>query len=167
MSEAAASSVSTDAPFVAPGATVRGDVRLGERSSIWFSAVVEADGAPVVIEPEANVQDNCEVRSAPGFPARVGSGTSLGHNARVIGADVGVNCLIAMGATVLEGAVVEDGSLIAAKAIVPAGMRVPAGSLVMGHGQVRRPVSDAEYQRILGGGRAYVQLGREYLRSLD
>jgi carbonic anhydrase/acetyltransferase-like protein (isoleucine patch superfamily) len=128
---------------------------MADESSVWFGAVVRG---PVEIEERANIQDNCVVDG----PARIGAGTSLGHNARVYGAVVEERSLIAIGATVLAGATVGSQSIIAANATVPEGMRVPPRSLVIGPGRILRQVSDAEIERIDGGARDYARLTREY-----
>src|ERR671933_677981 len=90
--------------FVAPGARVIGDVRMASEASLWFGAVLRGVDAPVELGPKANVQDNCVVEGTPGHPVRIGGGVSLGHNARVLGATVEDDSLIAIGATVLSGA---------------------------------------------------------------
>jgi carbonic anhydrase/acetyltransferase-like protein (isoleucine patch superfamily) len=150
------------AAFVAPGARISGDVQLGAESSVWYCAVVRGEAAPVVIEPQANVQDNCVVEGTPGHPARIGSRVSLGHNARVFGATIEERALIAMGATVLPGAVVGTHSIVAANATVPEGMIVPPRSLVIGHGRIQRQVTEAEMARIERGATEYVRLGSEH-----
>ena len=148
--------------FVAPGARVSGDVHMGPESSLWFGAALRGDAAPVDVEAQANIQDNALVEGASGHPARIGARVSLGHNARVIGATVEPSSLIAIGATVLEGALVGTNSIIAANATVPAGMVVPPRSLVIGHGRILRPVTDAEIARIEHGATDYARLCREY-----
>jgi carbonic anhydrase/acetyltransferase-like protein (isoleucine patch superfamily) len=153
--------VSTD-PFIAPGAVIVGDVRLAPRSSVWFSTIVRGETAMVQIDDSANVQDNCLIESRPDQPVRIGSGVSVGHNARVFGAVVEERSLIAIGATVEPGAVIGSQSIVAANATVPAGMVVPPRKLVIGTGRILRDVTDAEIERIDRGAREYVRLGREY-----
>jgi carbonic anhydrase/acetyltransferase-like protein (isoleucine patch superfamily) len=125
---------------------------------VWFCTVVRGD---VELEARANVQDNCVVDG----PTRIGAGTSLGHNARVFGAEIEERSLIAIGATVLRGAHIGTQSIIAANATVPEGMRVPPRSLVIGQGRILRQVTEAEIERIDRGARDYARLTREYASS--
>jgi carbonic anhydrase/acetyltransferase-like protein (isoleucine patch superfamily) len=153
--------------FVAPGARVEGDVTLHQDSGVWYGAVVRGVDAPVVIEARANVQDNCVVEGTPGHPARVGAGATLGHNARVYGASVDANAMIAIGATVMPGARVGTHSIVAANAVVPEGMRVPPRTLVIGNGRLLREVTQAEIERIEHGGEEYVRLAHEHAQTLS
>lgn len=156
---------SVDHAFVAPGATLIGDVRLGLDSGVFFGTVIRAEAAPVTIEAEANVQDNCIVEAKPGHPVVIGSRTSVGHNARVYGATIAPAALIAIGATIRPGAHVGTHAIVAANAVVPEGMHVPEGKLVIGQGRILRDVTEAEIRRIEGGGAEYARLSREYRRA--
>ncbi|MEU6477115.1 gamma carbonic anhydrase family protein [Streptomyces sp. NPDC047017] len=145
--------------FVAPTATVIGDVALGAGASVWYGAVLRGDVERIAVGADSNVQDNCTLHADPGFPVRVGERVSVGHNAVVHGATVEDDCLIGMGATVLNGAVIGAGSLVAAQALVPQGMRVPPGSLVAGvPAKVRRELTEEERQGIALNGSVYVEL---------
>lgn len=148
--------------FVAPGARVEGSVTLHTDSGIWYGAIVRGVDAPVVIEAQANVQDNCVVEGTPGHPARIGARATLGHNARVYGAQVDASAMIAIGATVMPGARVGTHSIVAANAVVPEGMRVPPRTLVIGNGRLLREVRPEEIERIEHGADEYVRLGREH-----
>ena len=148
--------------FIAPGARVIGDVRLGEEASVWFSAVVSGVDDFVEVAAQANIQDNCVVEARPGQPVRIGPRVTLGHNARVYGATVEQDAMIAIGATVLQGAHIGAGSIVAANATVPAGMRVPPRTLVIGQGRLLREVSRSEADRIQRGADHYVRLTHEY-----
>ena len=151
--------------YVAPGARIEGAVTLHRDSSVWFGALVRGVDAPVTIEAQANVQDNCVVEGTPGHPARIGSRATLGHNSRVYGASVDASAMIAIGATVLPGARVGTHSIVAAGAIVPEGMRVPPRTLVIGQGRLLREVRQAEIERIEHGADEYVRLGREHAQA--
>jgi carbonic anhydrase/acetyltransferase-like protein (isoleucine patch superfamily) len=131
--------------FVAPTASVVGDVTLHAGASVWYGAVLRGDVERITVGARSNVQDNCTLHADPGFPVTVGERVSIGHNAVVHGATVGDDCLIGMGATVLNGAVIGAGSLVAAQALVPQGMQVPPGSLVAGvPAKVRRELTEEE-----------------------
>lgn len=107
--------------FVAPTASVVGDVTLHAGASVWYGAVLRGDVERISVGADSNVQDNCTLHADPGFPVTVGERVSIGHNAVVHGATVEDDCLIGMGATVLNGAVIGAGSLVAAQALVPQG----------------------------------------------
>ncbi|MFK0153991.1 gamma carbonic anhydrase family protein [Streptomyces sp. NPDC090499] len=145
--------------FVAPTASVIGDVTLGAGASVWYGAVVRGDVEKITVGAQANVQDNVTLHADPGFPVSVGERVSIGHNAVVHGATVEDDCLIGMGATVLNGAVIGAGSLVAAQALVPQGMVVPPGSLVAGvPAKVRRELSQEEREGVALNGTFYAEL---------
>lgn len=154
--------------FIAPTATIAGDVEIASGASVWFSAVIRGDTAPVRIGPRTNVQDGCVIHTDEGAPCKIGADCSVGHGAIVHGATLGVRVLVGMSATVLNRAVVEDGCIVAASALVAEGKHVPAGLLVMGvPGKLVRPVNDAERARMLDGVQHYLDYAREYAESLQ
>jgi carbonic anhydrase/acetyltransferase-like protein (isoleucine patch superfamily) len=131
--------------WLAPNATVVGRAHVGERSSIWYAAVVRADLDSVSIGRECNVQDGAVLHTDPGRPLRVGDRVSIGHRAILHGCTVEDDVLVGMGAVIMNGAVIGEGSLIAAGAVVLEGIRIPPGSLVAGvPGKVRRELTGAE-----------------------
>lgn len=143
--------------WLAPNATVIGQVCLAAEVSIWYGAVLRGDLEQITIDERTNIQDGCVLHADPGFPLTVGSGVSVGHNAILHGCTVGDDVLIGMGATVLNGAVIGAGSLIAANALIPEGARIPPGSLVAGvPGKVRRELDDAAKDGIRGNAAVYV-----------
>lgn len=147
--------------FVAPTASVIGDVTLHAGTSVWYGAVLRGDVERIAVGADSNVQDNCTLHADPGFPVSVGERVSIGHNAVVHGATVEDDCLIGMGATVLNGAVIGAGSLVAAQALVPQGMRVPPGSLVAGvPAKVRRELSAEEREGLTLNGTMYAELAK-------
>ena len=154
------------AAFVAPSATVQGDVVLKPGSTVWYGAVLRADTGSIAIGENSNVQDNAVLHTGPGLDVTVGRGTSVGHGAVVHGCTVGDGCLIGMHATILNGAVIGDGCLIAAGALVPENMQVPAGSLVIGvPGKVVRPVSAAQAAAIKANEEEYLELARAHAEA--
>lgn len=156
-----------DDVFVAPNATVAGDVEMAPRSSVWFNSVVRGDGAPVRLGVGVDIQDNSVVTSAPGRPCSLGDHTSLGHGAAVHASAVGSHVLVAMNATVEAGCTIGDGCIIAANATVPAGTVVPAGSLVVGEaGRVAREVRPHERERIEGTSNSYMRLASQYREGI-
>ncbi|MBM7789002.1 gamma carbonic anhydrase family protein [Tenggerimyces flavus] len=153
--------------FVAPGAVVTGQLTLAEQSSVWFGVTIRADSAPISIGASTNVQDGSVLHADPGHPCHVGARVTIGHAAVVHGAVVEDDCLIAIGARVLNGAVIGAGSLVGAGAVVSEGALIPPGSLVLGvPGKVRRDVSDAERERMARGVANYVKLAETYRAAL-
>lgn len=131
--------------WVAPNASVIGNVTLAEKASVWYSATVRAEFDPVVIGPGSNIQDSVTVHADPGFPVTVGARVTVGHNAVVHGCTVGDGCLIGMGAIIGNGATIGEYSLVAPGAVVPQGMDVPPRSMVVGvPAKVRRELNDDE-----------------------
>jgi len=118
--------------FIAPTATLVGDVIVEDGASIWYGAVVRADYAPVVIRAGANIQDGAVLHGPPGLTTEVGAGATVAHNCVVHGAILGAECLVANGSIVLDGATVGAGALIAAGSVVASGMTIPAGMLAAG-----------------------------------
>ena len=150
--------------FVAPNATVLGDVELGEGSSVWGGAVLGGDVFPIRIGARTNIQDNAVVHVTGGVASTtVGDDVTVGHLALVHGCTIGSRCLVGMGSVVLDGAIVEDECFIAAGALVPPGMRVPARSMVMGRpGKVVRTLREADLEQIRTAAELYVGYGREH-----
>ena len=143
--------------FVAPSATVVGRVTLDARSSLWYSAVLRAEDAPIVIGEGSNLQDGVVGHTDPDFPLTVGARVSVGHRAVLHGCTIDDDVLVGMGAVVLNGAHVGRGSLIAAGAVVPQGADIPPGSLVAGvPGKVRRELTEDELEHIRRNAETYV-----------
>ena len=118
--------------FVHASAFVCGDVTLGPRVSVWPFAAIRGDTDRVEIGEGSNVQDGCVVHVDHGVPCRIGARVALGHRAIVHGATVDDDCLIGMGAVVLNRARIGSGSIVAAGAVVREGQVVPPNSLVAG-----------------------------------
>lgn len=138
-------------PEVHPGAftaltsVVLGSVTLADESSVWYHTVLRGDCEDISIGAGSNIQDNTTVHADPGFPVRVGSGVSVGHNAVLHGCVIEDDVLVGMGATVLNGARIGAGSLVAAQSLVPQGMEVPPGVLVAGvPAKVKRELTEEE-----------------------
>jgi carbonic anhydrase/acetyltransferase-like protein (isoleucine patch superfamily) len=153
--------------WVAPGAYVIGDVALGDESSVWYGAVLRGDTEPIRIGDRTNVQDGCILHADPGFPAIVGEGCVVGHNAVVHGCEIGDNCLVGMGATILNGARIGDGSIVAAGAVVPEGREFPPRSLIVGVPAKRAgDVTDKQAADIERGASEYVERAAAHRVSL-
>lgn len=145
--------------WVASNATLIGQVSLAAGSSVWFGAVLRAEAEPIEIGAGSNIQDGVTIHVDPGFPARVGTGVTVGHNAVLHGCTVEDDSLVGMGAVVLNGASIGAGSLIAAGAVVPQGAVIPPRSMVAGvPGKVRRELSDEEVSNIRTNALMYQEL---------
>jgi carbonic anhydrase/acetyltransferase-like protein (isoleucine patch superfamily) len=152
--------------WVAPGAYVIGDVSLGDEASVWYGAVLRGDTEPIQIGDRTNVQDGCILHADPGYPAIVGEGCVVGHNAVVHGCEVGDNCLVGMGATILNGAKIGDGSIVAAGAVVPEGREFPPRSLIVGVPAKRAgDVTDEQAADIERGASEYVERATSHRAS--
>lgn len=127
--------------FVAPTATLVGDVIVEEGASIWYGAVIRADYVPVIVRRGANVQDNAVIHGGPGLTTDIGEGATVGHNCVIHGATLEAACLVANGSIVLDGATIGAGALVAAGSVVAAGSKVAPGMLFAGSPAVmKRPV---------------------------
>lgn len=118
--------------WIAPTATLVGDVRVEDEASVWYGAVLRADFGPIIVRRGANIQDGSVLHGGGDPACEIGEGATVGHLCVVHSAVVGTEALIGNGATVLDGAVIGSRALIAAGAIVPPGMAVPDGMLAAG-----------------------------------
>jgi carbonic anhydrase/acetyltransferase-like protein (isoleucine patch superfamily) len=152
--------------FIHPEAFVCGDVTLGPRASVWPAAVIRADSAPISVGDSSNVQDGVIIHVDPGLPCTIGDRVTIGHRAMVHGATVEDDCLIGIGAIVLNRVVVGRGSLVGAGAVCSEGMVIPAHSLVLGvPAKVVRAVDEKLRARIAAGVDAYVALAQRHRRG--
>jgi carbonic anhydrase/acetyltransferase-like protein (isoleucine patch superfamily) len=149
--------------FVHAAGHVIGKVTLGARVSVWPTAVLRADSDTITIGEDSNVQDGTIIHVDPGVPCTIGARVAIGHRAIVHGATVADDCLIGMGAVLLNGVRVGSGSIIGAGAVCREGMEIPANSLVVGvPARVIRGTTDAERERIAHTVRAYLTLQVEH-----
>ena len=151
--------------YIAPNATVCGDVTLGNSVTVLFGAVLRADTDSISIGDGSNVQDNAVIHESAGYPVKIGENVSIGHGAIVHGAVIEDNVLVGMGAIVLNGAKIGEGSLVAAGAVVTEGAEIPPRSLVMGvPGKVKRELTEEEYLKNIANAKRYAELGEQYQR---
>jgi carbonic anhydrase/acetyltransferase-like protein (isoleucine patch superfamily) len=150
--------------FLAPGAMVLGDVRIGAHSSVWFHTVMRGDTDRIEIGAHTNVQDLTMVHVDEGCPTIVGDRVTIGHRAIIHGCVIEDDCLIGMGAIVLSGARIGAGSLIGAGALVRERQVIPPGSLVLGApGRVTSEVQPQHREAIARGAAHYAELALDYL----
>lgn len=144
--------------FVAEGAIVKGNVKIGAGSSVWYHATVRARGAAISIGENTNIQDNSVLHVDKGNVLEVGNGVTIGHSAVVHGKKVGDNTLIGMGAILLNGSVVGQNCIIGAGALVTQNTEIPDNSLVLGQpGRVVRSVTPEECEANRENARHYVE----------
>ena len=153
--------------WAAPSADLIGDVRLGDRASAWFGAVIRADNTPIVIGEEANIQDGAIGHSDPGFPLTIGARVTVGHQAILHGCTIGDNCLVGMGARILNGAVLEPGCLVGTGALITEGKSFESGSLIVGSpARVVRKLTDAEKNALRISAAHYAEKAAIYAAGL-
>ena len=146
--------------FIAPGATVTGDVTLGENANILYGAVLRGDSGAITVGDHTNIQDNCVVHEQ----TAIGSYCTVGHSAIVHGCTVGDNCVIGMGAIVLNGAVLGDGCLVGAGAVVTGKMNAPAGAVLLGSpAKVVKTLTEEQIAEQRQGALHYVELAEKNL----
>ncbi|MDZ4815143.1 MAG: gamma carbonic anhydrase family protein [Verrucomicrobiota bacterium] len=149
--------------FVAPTATVIGDVVIGIHSSVWYSAVVRGDINFIKIGEGTNIQDAAVVHLADDYPALIGNYTTVGHSAVIHACTIGDEVLIGMGAIVLDGATVGNQCIIGANALVKKDMIIPDGSLVLGSpGKIIRALSPEERADLRSWAEKYVHVAQAH-----
>jgi gamma-carbonic anhydrase len=150
--------------YIAPGATVLGEVTLGDYSSVWFGAVLRGDINRIVVGSRSNIQDNAILHLADDFPCVLGNHVSVGHAAVVHACTVEDEVLVGIGSIILDGAVIGMQSIVGAGALVPPGMKVPSGSLVLGApAKVARQLTPQEKGEIKALAEKYVKVAAYYL----
>lgn len=146
--------------FIAPNATVIGDVKLGKNTSVWYGTVLRGDSGTICVGDDSNIQDNCVLHET----VTIGKGCSVGHGAILHNCTIGDYCIIGMGAIVLDGAVIAEHCLVGAGAVVTGKMNAPAGSLLLGNpAQVVKPLTQAQIDYIHADAETYVKLAKEQL----
>lgn len=149
--------------YTAPGVVMIGDVTIGAEASIWFQTVLRGDINSISIGEQSNIQDGCLLHVTRRHELKVGARVTVGHGAILHACDIGDDCLIAMGAIVLDGAVVEAGCMVGAGALVPPGMVVKAGSLVLGSpAKFVRQLNADDTARIQQGWQNYIDYAKRF-----
>jgi carbonic anhydrase/acetyltransferase-like protein (isoleucine patch superfamily) len=153
--------------WAAPSADLIGDVRFGERASIWFGTVIRADNTPIIVGEDSNIQDGAVCHSDEGFPLIIGARVTVGHQAILHGCTVRDDCLIGMGARILNGAVIESECIVGAGALVTEGKSFANGSLIVGTpARMVRQVTEAERQALRASAAHYAQKAQRYAKEL-
>lgn len=153
--------------FIAPNATLAGDIELHDDCSVWFNVVIRADNDKVIIGPQSNIQDASVLHIDPGYPLTIGKGVTVGHKAMLHGCTIGDFSLIGINAVVLNGAKIGKHCLIGANALVTENMEISDGSMVVGSpAKVKRALSDAQMKMLEMSAGHYVSNSQRYTKHL-
>jgi len=152
--------------FVAPSAEIIGDVEVGENSSVWFNAVIRGDESSIKIGKNTSIQDNSTVHVCHGRPTIIKDNVTIGHNCIIHGCTVNSDCIIGMGATILNHAEIGKESIIGAGAVVKEKAVIPPRSLAAGvPAKIIRKLTDEDVKRIKRNAEEYVKLRSQHLKQ--
>ena len=152
--------------YIAPTATLIGDVTLGDGSSVWFGCVLRGDISPIVIGARTNIQDNTVIHGEEGCPTLIGDDVTVGHIAIIHAAIIGDRVLVGMGATLLSRCRVGPDTIIGARALVTQDTEIEGGALVLGMpAKPARALTGEERERIVGSARHYEAQAARYIRE--
>ena len=153
--------------FIAENATVIGNVRLKDRSSVWFNCVLRGDNELIEVGAGSNIQDGCVLHTDPGFPMSIGAGVTVGHKVMLHGCTIGNNSLIGIGSTILNGAIIGKNCLVGAHALVTEGKSFPDGSLILGApAKVARELTAEEIAGMTESASHYVENAARFATDL-
>jgi carbonic anhydrase/acetyltransferase-like protein (isoleucine patch superfamily) len=154
--------------WIAPNATVIGDVHLSAGASIWWNATLRGDNDPIHIGDNSNIQDGSVLHTDEGVPMRIGQGVTVGHLVMLHGCTIGDNSLIGIGSVILNRAVIGPDSIVGANSLVPEGKTYPERSLILGSpAKVVRQLTDEEVARLRHSAAHYVENARRYAGDLE
>ena len=154
--------------FIAREATLVGEVSVGDSASIWFGAVLRADNEPISLGDRSNVQENAVLHTDPGFPMKIGSNVTIGHQAMLHGCTIGDGTLIGIQSVILNGAVIGAESLVGACALVTERKQFPPRSLIVGSpAKVVRQLTDEEVAGLRKAADVYVRKSATYRNELE
>ncbi len=157
----------SDRYWLAPDASVIGDVELFDDVGIWFGAVLRGDNEPIVVGARTNIQEGVMIHTDPSYPVTIGADCTIGHHAIVHGCTIGDNSLIGMGATILNGAKIGRNSLVGANALVTEGREFPDNSLIVGSpAKAIRPLDEEAVARLKDSALRYVENWKRFSRDL-
>ena len=155
--------VINETSFIAPNASLIGRVKIGQNSSVWFNTVLRGDMENISIGDESNIQDLSMGHADPGFPLVVGNRVTIGHQCVVHGCRIEDDCLIGMGAIIMNGVRIGRGSIIGAGAVLLEGMEVPEFSMVVGSpAKVRKTYDESILGNIRESAQLYVKRSISY-----
>ena len=144
--------------LVVDSAQIIGDVKIGEESSVWFNAVIRGDVNFIRVGKRTNIQDGCVLHVArKTLPLKIGDEVTVGHNVILHACNIGSQCLIGMGATVMDGSEIGEQSIVGAGSLVTPNTKIPPKSLVLGSpAKVKRELTEEEIRGIRESAANYV-----------
>jgi carbonic anhydrase/acetyltransferase-like protein (isoleucine patch superfamily) len=149
--------------FIAPNATVVGDVELAEEVTVWYQAVIRGDSNSVKIGARTNIQDGTVIHVDHDAPVEISEEVTVGHQCMLHGCKIEKGALIGMGSTILNHAVIGENSLIGAGSLVTEGKIIPPNVLAFGRpAKVIRPLTKDEIEKNQQNIQHYVDLGKQY-----
>ena len=153
--------------WVAPNATIIGDVTLEKNTSIWFNATLRGDIENIHVGEGSNIQDGSVLHTDPGYPLKVGKNVTVGHLVMLHGCSIGDNSLIGIGAVILNNAKIGNNCIVGAKSLITENKKIPDNSLVLGApGKIIRKVTDDEVKAIKENAIRYQKNWKRYSASL-
>ena len=154
--------------WIAPNATVIGNVQLLKDASVWFNAVLRGDVELITVGQGSNIQDGAIIHTDPGFPCTIGKNVTVGHLAMLHGCEIGDGSLIGIGSVILNGAKIGKNCIIGSKALVTEGMEIPDGAMVLGiPGKVKKILNEEEQSVVSLGAEHYIQNYKKYKQLED
>tara|TARA_B100000029_G_C17458399_1_gene917579 strand:- start:637 stop:1149 length:513 start_codon:yes stop_codon:yes gene_type:complete len=153
--------------WIAPNATIIGDVVLKNDSSVWFNAVLRGDIEKIILGEGSNIQDGSVLHTDPGYPLTVGSGVTVGHMVMLHGCKIGNDSLIGIGSIILNNAKVGKNCIIGANTLITENKIIPDNSLVVGSpGKIIRKTTKEEVKHIKENAKHYASNWKKYLKEL-
>src|SRR5277367_109406 len=153
--------------WIAPNATVSGNVTLKKNASVWFGAVLRGDNDPIVVGENSNVQDNSVLHTDLGKPLTIGANVTIGHMVMLHGCQIGDGSLIGIGSIVLNGVKIGKNCIIGASTLITEGKEIPDNSMVMGSpGKVVRTLTDEQAAGFAAGALHYVANWKRFKAGL-
>ena len=153
--------------WVAPNATVIGNVTLEKNTSIWFNATLRGDIENIHVGEGSNIQDGSVLHTDPGYPLKVGKNVTVGHLVMLHGCTIGDNSLIGIGAVILNNAKIGNNCVIGAKSLITENKKIPDNSLVVGSpGRVIRKVTEEEIKAVKENAIRYQENWKKYSKSI-
>ncbi len=157
----------SESAFIAPNATIIGDVEICDGASIWYGAVLRGDMAPIKVGVNSNVQDNCTVHTDTGKPSVIGSNVTIGHNAVIHGCTIEDNCLVGISATVLNDAFIRKGSMIAAGSLIKEKTEIGPRQLAAGvPATIKKEFGEEIIRNLENHAKHYVEMAEDHKKNI-
>lgn len=147
--------------YLKSGAKIIGDVKIGNNSSIWYNSVLRGDNGSITIGENTNIQDCCVCHASPNYEVKIGNNVTIGHNAIIHGCTIENECLIGMGAIIMNGTHISKNCLIGAGSLILENTYFEEGVLIVGSpAKVKRKLTSEEIERIKTSATNYIALAQ-------